>query len=96
MKKTLRQKQDAALILLEESMLLSYEQKLDLIDEFPRLTESQIDALGSFLSVEEKIREEFPEDIQKGVEKVLSEIVGEKISTQSDDDKVFVGVGKPS
>lgn len=94
MKKTLRQKQDALLILIEESILLSYEQKLDIIDEFPRLTEEQIDALGSFLAAEEKIREEFPEDIQKGVERVLSQIVGEKIETP--DNKVYIGMGKPS
>lgn len=93
MKKTLRQKQDALLTLIEESILLSYEQKLDLIDEFPRFTEEQIDALGTFLATEEKIREEFPEDIQKGVEKVLSEIVGEKIESQ--DNRLFIGIGRP-
>lgn len=91
--KTIKEKQDALLILIEESILLSYEQKLDLIDEFPKLTEEQIDALGAFLASEEKIREEFPEDIQKGVESVLSEIVGEKIEETN---TVFVGVGKPN
>lgn len=90
--KTLRQKQDAVMILIEGSILLSYEQKLDIIDEFPRLNEEQIDALGAFLAAEEKIREEFPEDIQKGVEKVLSEIVGEKIEATN---TVYIGVGKP-
>ncbi len=93
MKKTLRQKQDALLILIEESILLSYEQKLDIIDEFPKLSEEQIDALGAFLATEEKIREEFPEDIQKGVEKVLSEIVGEKIEAAN---TVYVGMGLPA
>ncbi len=94
--KTLREKQDAVLILLEESILLSYEQKLDIIDEFPRLTQEQIDALGSFLAAEEKIREEFPEDIQKGIESVLSQIVGEKIEMPTDDNKVYIGIGKPA
>lgn len=93
MKKTLRQKQDALLMLIEESILLSYEQKLDIIDEFPRFTEEQIDALGAFLAAEEKIREEFPEDIQKGVESVLSQIVGEKI--EASNNTVYVGVGRP-
>lgn len=93
--KTIKEKQDALLILIEESILLSYEQKLDIIDEFPKLSEEQIDALGAFLAAEEKIREEFPEDIQKGVESVLSQIVGEKIEAP-EDNKVYVGVGKPS
>ena len=93
--KTKQEKQNALLILIEESILLSYEQKLDIIDEFPRLTEEQIDALGAFLAAEEKIREEFPQDLQKGVEKVLSEIVGEKIESPAPDNKVYVGVGRP-
>ena len=84
------------MILIESSVLLSYEQKLDIIDEFPRLSKEQVDALGSFLAAEEKIREEFPEDIQKGVESVLSQIVGEKIEMPSEDNKVFIGIGKPA
>lgn len=84
--KTINQKRDAVLILLEESILLSYEQKLDVIENFPLLSEEQIDALGKFLATEEKIREEFSEDIQQGVERVLSEIVG-------DENKVYVGSG---
>lgn len=84
------------MILIEGSILLSYEQKLDIIDEFPRLTEEQIDALGAFLAAEEKIREEFPEDIQKGVESVLTQIVGEQVAMPGDDNKVLVGIGRPS
>lgn len=79
-------KRDALLTLIEASILLSYEQKLDIIENFPLLSEEQIDALGKFLATEEKIREEFGEEIQKGVEKVLSEIVG-------DENKVYVGSG---
>ena len=93
---TFKDKQNALMILIEDSILLSYEQKLDIIDEFPRLTESQIDALGSFLAAEEKIKEEFPEDIQKGVESVLSQIVGEKIEETKDDNKIYIGIGKAS
>jgi len=93
---TLKDKQNALMILIESSVLLSYEQKLDIIDEFPRLSKEQVDALGSFLAAEEKIREEFPEDIQKGVESVLSQIVGEKIEMPSEDNKVFIGIGKPA
>lgn len=91
--KTLKEKQNALMILLEGSILLSYEQKLDIIDEFPRLTEEQIDALGKFLAAEEKIREEFPEDIQKGVESVLTQIVGQPVG---EDNRVYVGTGRPS
>ncbi len=89
--KTLHEKRDALLILLEGSVLLSYEQKLDLVENFPLLSEEQIDALGSFLSSEEKIREEFGEDIQAGVEKVLTEIVGEPVT---DNNTVYIGTGK--
>lgn len=85
---TLNEKRDALLTLLEGSVLLSYEQKLDLVENFPLLNEEQIDALGSFLSSEEKIREEFGEDIQRGVEKVLTEIVGEPMG---DTNTVYVG-----
>lgn len=86
--KTINQKREALLILIEDSILLSYEQKLDLIENFPLLSEEQIDALGQFLAAEEKIREEFGEDIQKGVEKVLTDIVGEPVT---DDNTVYVG-----
>lgn|GEM_PF-3457489 len=88
---TMKEKQNAVMTLLEGSVLLSYEQKLDLVENFPLLDEEQIDALGSFLSSEEKIREEFGEDIQNGVEKVLTNIVGEPIT---DDKTVFIGMGK--
>jgi len=87
----MKEKQNAVMTLLEGSVLLSYEQKLDLVENFPLLDEEQIDALGSFLSSEEKIREEFGEDIQNGVEKVLTNIVGEPIT---DDKTVFIGMGK--
>lgn len=76
--------------LLEGSVLLSYEQKLDIVDLFPKLNGEQIDALGAFLSAEERIREEFPEDIEEGVKKVLADIVGEPVT---DDDAVYVGSG---
>jgi hypothetical protein len=92
---TLKQKQDALMTLLEESILLSYEQKLDVINIFPTLTEEQIDALGAFLAAEERIREEFPEEIQKGVESVLTDIVGEQVTMPSDDNKVYIGTGRP-
>lgn len=86
--KTIKEKRDALLTLIEDSILLSYEQKLDVIENFPLLTEEQIDALGQFLSTEERIREKFGEDIQRGVEQVLSDIVGEPIDG---DNTVYVG-----
>lgn len=87
----MKEKQNAVMTLLEGSVLLSYEQKLDLVENFPLLSEEQIDALGSFLSSEEKIREEFGEDIQAGVEKVLTEIVGEPVTNNN---TVYIGTGK--
>jgi hypothetical protein len=92
--KTMEEKQNAVLTLLEDSVLLTYEQKMDLIENFPLLTEEQIDALGAFLASEEKIREEFGEDIQAGVQKVLKQITGEQISWN--EKNVYVGTGRPS
>ena len=94
--KTLQDKQNAVLTLLEESILLTYQQKLDIVEMFPTLTEEQIDALGKFLATEEKIREEYGTDIQKGVEKILNEIVGENVTNPSVDNSVYIGTGKPS
>ncbi len=91
--KTLEEKQNAVLTLLEGSILLTYEQKLDLVENFPKLTQVQIDALGNFLAAEERIRDEYGQDIQKGVEKVLSEIVGQTVIDEGN--QVYVGTGKP-
>jgi len=93
--KTLEEKRNALLTLIEGSILLSYGQKLDIIDTFPSLTEEQIDALGKFLATEEQARELFADDIKKGTEQVLSDIVGEDI-TKASDNAVFVGSGKAS
>lgn len=89
---TMKEKQNAVMTLLEGSVLLSYEQKLDLVENFPLFTEEQIDALGNFLAAEERLRQDFGEDIQKGVEKVLNDIVGEKVT--QNENTVYVGVGK--
>lgn len=78
--------------LLEESVLLSYEQKLDIVDMFPKLSEEQIDALGSFLSAEERIREEFSDDIEEGVKNVLAKIATDE--PDDEDNRVYVGSGK--
>lgn len=88
----MKEKQNAVMTLLEGSVLLSYEQKLDLVENFPLFTEEQIDALGNFLAAEERLRQDFGEDIQKGVEKVLNDIVGEKVT--QNENTVYVGVGK--
>lgn len=84
--------QSAVLTLLEESILLSYDQKLELVDAFPSLSSEQIDAIGQFLSTEEQIREEYGDDIKLGVEKVLKEIVS---GDDEDRNQVYIGVGKP-
>jgi len=85
--------QSAVLTLLEESILLSYDQKLELVDAFPSLSEEQIDAIGHFLSTEEQIREEYGDDIKLGVEKVLKEITS---NDEEERKQIYVGVGKPS
>lgn len=86
------EKQNAVMTLLEESVLLSYEQKLDIVDMFPKLSEEQIDALGSFLSAEERIREEFSDDIEEGVKNVLAKIATDE--PDDEDNRVYVGSGK--
>lgn len=85
--------QSAVLTLLEESILLSYDQKLELVDAFPSLSSEQIDAIGQFLAKEEQIREEYGDDIKLGVEKVLKEITS---NDEEERKQVYVGVGKPS
>jgi len=86
------EKQNAVMTLLEESVLLSYEQKLDIVDMFPKLSAEQIDALGSFLSAEERIREEFSDDIEEGVKNVLAKIATDELDDE--DNRVYVGSGK--
>ena len=85
--------QSAVLTLLEESVLLSYDQKLELVDAFPSLSDEQIDAIGQFLATEEQIREEYGDDIKLGVENVLKQITN---SDEEDRKQVYIGVGKPS
>ena len=85
--------QSAVLTLLEESILLSYDQKLELVDAFPSLSDEQIDAIGQFLATEEQIREEYGEDIKLGVEKVLKEITS---ADNEERKQIYIGVGKPS
>lgn len=89
----MQEKQNAVMTLLESSILLSYSQKLDLVDMFPALDERQLDALGDFLATEERIKEEFGEDIRRGVETVLTEIIGSPVG---DDNTVYVGSSKAS
>lgn len=88
------ERQNAVMTLLEDSMLLSYEQKLDIVDLFPKLNSEQIDALGSFLAAEERIREEFPDDIEEGVRSILAKIVRDE--PDDEDNRVYVGSGKAS
>ena len=85
---TQEEKRKAVLTLIESSVLLSYTQKLDLIEQYPLLTQDQLDALGKFLATEEKIREDFGEDIEQGMERVLETIVGAPVSPPK---TVYVG-----
>ena len=86
-------KQSALLVLIEESTLLSYAQKLALLEEFPTFNQEQIDALGDLLAMEEQLKEEFAPEIQMGVDDVLARIVSpDPVNTNA----VYVGVGKPT
>lgn len=82
-------KQSALLALIEESTLLSYGQKLTLLEEFSTFTEKQMDALAEMLMLEEDIIAEYSEDIKKGITDVLESFV------VPDENAVYVGVGRP-
>lgn len=82
-------KQSSLLALIEESTLLSYGQKLTLLEEFPTFTEEQMGALAEMLMLEEDIVAEYSEDIKKGITDVLESFVA------PDENAVYVGVGRP-
>lgn len=90
---TLATKQSALLVLIEDSILLSYGQKLTLLEEFASLNEQQIDALGQMLAAEEQMKTDFAPEILKGMDGVLASIV---TPDSVDANTVYVGVGKPS
>lgn len=78
-------KKVALITLIEASMVLTPEEKLDLIDGVPGLNEFQVDALGKFLAIERQTLLDNELYIMEDVRRKLS-----------NDNTVYVGVGKPN
>ena len=82
-------KKIALVELLQHSILLTAEQKLLLLDALPSFNERQIDALGKFLSMEQQFVETHSDEILADMKKIYEEL-------HLDDEKIYVGMGKPS
>lgn len=77
--------------LIEASVLLTAEQKLVVLDELPSFTEKQVNALGSFLALEQQFIADHKEEILDNMKKLYEELRLEEAQTK----QVFVGTGKP-
>lgn len=77
--------------LIEASVLLTAEQKLVVLDELPSFTEKQVNALGSFLALEQQFIADHKEEILDNMKKLYEELRLEEAQTK----QVFVGSGKP-
>ncbi len=77
--------------LIEASVLLTAEQKLVVLDELPSFTEKQVNALGSFLALEQQFIADHKEEILDNMKKLYEELRLEKAQTK----QIFVGTGKP-
>lgn len=78
--------------LIEASILLTAEQKLTVLDELPAFTEKQVNALGSFLALEQEFLSDHREEILENMKKLYEQLHLADAQTK----QVFVGTGKPS
>ena len=79
----------ALVTLIEASILLSDEDKLELMDEVPAMTDQRVEALGKFLSMEREFAIEHETAIRAHMQALL-----DNLDAQSDK-RVYVGTGKP-
>ncbi len=88
----LMNKKIALVDIIEASILLTAEQKLLLLDELPAFTEIQVNALGSFLAMEQQFITDHSEEILANMKKIYEDLhLGDAPTNQ-----VFVGTGRPS
>lgn len=82
-------KKIAVVDLLQASVLLTAEQKLFLLDALPTFTEKQVDALGTFLAMEQQFIATHSDEILANMKKIYEDL------HLDDGNNVYVGVGKP-
>lgn len=84
-------KKIALVTLIEASFLLSSGEKLALLDTVPTLNDKQVQALGTMLAKERAVMLANEDAIMTTIQKHL-----EAMREEDDDNKVYVGKGKPS
>jgi len=84
-------KKIALVTLIEASFLLSSCEKLALLDTVPTLNDKQVQALGTMLAKERAVMLANEDAIMTTIQKHL-----EAMREEDDDNKVYVGTGKPS
>ena len=84
-------KKIALVDLLQASILFTAEQKLLILDQLPMFNEKQVDALGSFLAMEQQFIETHNDEIVANMKKMYAEL-----HVQESPDAVYVGSGKPN
>jgi hypothetical protein len=84
-------KKIALVTLIEASFLLSSGEKLALLDTVPTLNDKQVQALGTMLAKERAVMLANEDAIMTTIQKHL-----EAMREEDDDNKVYVGTGKPS
>jgi hypothetical protein len=75
--------------LIQASILLTAEQKLAVLDGLPSFTEKQVDALGTFLAMEQQFIKDHSDEILANMKAIYRDLGLEDV------DQVYVGVGKP-
>ena len=83
----------ALVTLLEASLMLTAEEKLDLIDAVPGLNDRQVDALGVCLARERELVLANEPAVMSDIQKKLDDIANQD---EQRPDTIYVGVGKPS
>lgn len=83
-------KEVALVTLIQSSIIFSDEDKLDLINKVPSYTDRQVEQLGKFLATERQFVLDHEKDIRGHLDTLLTEL------EKPENEKVFVGTGKPS
>jgi len=82
-------KKIALVDLLQESILLTAEQKLRILDQLPMFNEKQVDALGKLLALEQRFIETHNDDIKANMNTIYETFLQKELP-----EPVYVGTGK--
>ena len=86
-------KKIALVHLIEESLLLSSGQKLELLDMVAGFTQKQVDALGKFLVSEQEFLLDNQEEILTHTQSMIETLTGKVLAPG--ENQLLVGKGKP-